>query len=151
MTTNSQLKKHFHYRFQYVVMEKKLKEKAFQKILGKDKATVSKWWNGKIVPGKANKELICEKFGVDYYWLSTGKGEPFPNKDDDIKTLEKITKEDNEQNVVSVTYVEDTYASAGIGIINNEEARQVMHFDRSFLERGTAAGEKMAYYAFQRR
>jgi len=34
---------------------------------------------------------------------------------------------------IPVTYIEDTYASAGGGVINYEAARRVMTFDRGFL------------------
>jgi len=55
-------------------------------------------------------------------------------KDARLEFLEKEWKKNRGKDLVSVTYIEENYASAGKGIINYDAAKEVMHFDRNFLK-----------------
>ncbi|MBE3023027.1 XRE family transcriptional regulator, partial [Campylobacter sp. 7477a] len=46
-----------------------------------------------------------------------------------------LKKSQEETNVISIPYFEDTYASAGGGVINYDEAPVIMDFDEEFLRK----------------
>ncbi len=60
--------------------------------ISKDRATVSKWWNGGIVPGPRNMRLLADYFGCNQRWLETGEGEPFQPPPDQRPTQEIMTE-----------------------------------------------------------
>lgn len=68
----------FNERLQNVAFEKKVYQADIVASLKKDRATVSKWWNGDIIPGPKNLRLLADYFGCNYEWLATGDGPMFP-------------------------------------------------------------------------
>lgn len=58
--------------------------------IGMKKNSVSQIENGKNNVTDANIKAICREFGVDYIWLTTGKGEMFVESDDNF--IEKIDR-----------------------------------------------------------
>lgn len=62
-----------------------MEQKDLIDFLNKDKSTISKWWNGDVIPGHKNSKLISDKFECNLYWLKTDQGEPFPQKEIGIK------------------------------------------------------------------
>ena len=79
----------FSQRLQHVARIKKIDQKDLVNGIQKAKGTVSKWWNGGIVPGAANTRVIAEFIGCDELWLQCGAGEPFPHIE--IGTAEPTT------------------------------------------------------------
>lgn len=71
-------------RLQAVARTKKIFQADLARGIGKATSTVSKWWNGDIIPGEKNISVIAEFFGCDHVWLASGEGVPFPK--DDNKT-----------------------------------------------------------------
>lgn len=69
----------FYKRLQYVASVKKKYQADVVADLKKDRPTVSKWWNGGVVPGPKNMRMLADYFGCNVAWLTTGKGEPFPD------------------------------------------------------------------------
>lgn len=70
MTTDSDFSK----RFQLLAGEKKIVQADLVRMLGKNRATVSKWWNGDIVPGLKNMIAIADLFKCRIEWLRDGTG-----------------------------------------------------------------------------
>jgi transcriptional regulator with XRE-family HTH domain len=68
----------FFERLRHVASIKKKYQADVSLDIGKDRATVSKWWNGGITPGPRNMRLLADYFGCNQRWLETGEGEPFP-------------------------------------------------------------------------
>ncbi len=68
----------FKHRLQHLAALKKIEQADLARALSKDTSTISKWWNGEMIPGPKNTRLISEYFGCDYDWLKTGTGEPYP-------------------------------------------------------------------------
>lgn len=123
-------------RLQYVATEKKYEQADIARAINISPSTVNKWWNDKAVPGPKNTRKLSNEFGCDYDWLKLGVGEPFPDRytppaGDAINF--GFEKKAPQTNMVSITYIEENYASAGVGIINYDAAKEVMHFDRNFL------------------
>lgn len=112
---------------------------------------------------KISNDLL-EKIGISYNinlnWLLTGKGEMLlhdkdkslhisgndnvtlngqNNSIDSSFTSKKKSKSDviekEVSEIVSIPYFEDTYAAAGHGAINYEEAPRPMSFDKTFLQK----------------
>ncbi len=52
--------------------------------IGIKKSSVSLIESGKNNPSEQTLMLICKEFGVDYLWLTTGKGEMLPPSDDEV-------------------------------------------------------------------
>lgn len=128
--------KSFSERLQHVAHIREIDQVDIADTLGKNKSAVSKWWNGKITPGTKNMRSLSDLFKCDYSWLLTGQGEPFPDRytppaGDAINF--NLGKKAPQNNMVSISYIEENYASAGKGIINYDAAKEVMQFDRNFL------------------
>ncbi|MGL1931724.1 MAG: helix-turn-helix domain-containing protein [Desulfotalea sp.] len=126
----------FHMRLQEVARIKKVDQVDLSAATDTNPSTVSKWWNGKRIPGAKNTRMLADYFGCNISWLECGKGELFPNNYTPPSGLDinfDLGKKKNLSNLVSITYFEDTYASAGKGIINYDAGKEVMHFDRKFL------------------
>lgn len=63
----------------------------FGNRIGVTKTAISLIESGKNALTEKNAILICKEFGIDYLWLTTGEGEPFPkNDDEDIMTQLEI-------------------------------------------------------------
>lgn len=67
----------FSERLQHVASVKKKYQSDLVADLCKDSGTVSKWWNGGLVPGPKNTRLLADYFGCDFHWLETGEGDAF--------------------------------------------------------------------------
>lgn len=61
----------------------------FGKRIGITKTSVSLIESGKNNPSEQTLILICKEFGIDYLWLTTGKGEMFSPISDD-ETIAKF-------------------------------------------------------------
>lgn len=127
----------FNDRIQTLIDEKKMTQSAVAKGIGVDRSKISKWLAGEIKkPQRPTLIKIAEFFECDINWLAEGKGEPFPDRytppaGDAINF--NLGKKVPQNNMVSITYIEENYASAGKGIINYDAAKEVMQFDRNFL------------------
>lgn len=71
---------YFNKRLQYLASVKKYIQADLARVLGQNTSTISKWWNGEIVPGVKNRRIIAEHFDCDYEWLTSGKGTPFEKR-----------------------------------------------------------------------
>lgn len=56
------------------------KATSFAERLGINSANVSMWRSGKSKPSSQTIRQICDTFGYDIDWLSTGEGEPILQK-----------------------------------------------------------------------
>lgn len=65
-------------------------------------------------------------FYIDPWWLLTGKGKMI--EENEVET--NISK----SNLINISYFKDTYAAAGNGAINYDEASIVMALDKDFLK-----------------
>ncbi len=82
---------------------------------------------GKVKELKSKElEYLQEKFLIDSWWLLTGKG-------DMLLKNEELNSNEPPTNLVSITYLKDTYAAAGAGAINYDDAPIVMAFEKEFL------------------
>lgn len=69
----------------------------FGERIGLKKAAVSVIENGKCSLTDSNIKLICREFGVNYIWLTTGKGEMFIESNDNImETIDRIMTGESE-------------------------------------------------------
>jgi phage repressor protein C with HTH and peptisase S24 domain len=68
--------------------------------------------------------IIVKKFNLNIDWLLTGNG--------NILLTENESTEPP-TNLVSITYFKDTYAAAGAGALNYDDAPIVMAFEKEFL------------------
>lgn len=66
-------------RLQLVAKRKKIFQADIALELRKSRSTVSKWWNGEIIPAPKNNSLIAEYLECNPDWLATGEWEPFPS------------------------------------------------------------------------
>lgn len=63
----------------------------FGERIGIKKSALSSIENDRSNLTDANTKSICREFGVDYIWLTTGKGEMFVESDDDfIERIDRI-------------------------------------------------------------
>ena len=53
--------------------------KKFAEPLGLSESAISHIENGSANPSESTKKLICSVYGVDYFWVTEGKGKPFIN------------------------------------------------------------------------
>ncbi|MFT5730778.1 MAG: phage repressor protein C with HTH and peptisase S24 domain [Desulforhopalus sp.] len=123
-------------RLQHVMRITKIKGTNLAKDLKRNKSQITRWRNSKTPPDVIVVDELAEKIKCDATWLETGKGEPFPDRytppAGDAINL-NFGKKVPANNMVSITYIEENYASAGAGIINFDAAKEVMNFDRNFL------------------
>lgn len=68
------VKNNFSERLKALASKKNIFQTDLVRDLKKHSSTISKWWNGEIVPGPKNIRLIADYFGCDVDWLATGKG-----------------------------------------------------------------------------
>ncbi len=83
----------------------------------------------KLTPEFADE--IEQKYSISGWWLLTGKGKMLL-KDNILDTLCAAEPKPN-LDLISISYFKDTYAAAGAGAINYENAPIVMSFNKEFL------------------
>lgn len=71
----------FKNRLQHLAVSRGYIQADLARVLGQNTSTISKWWNGEIVPGMRNKRVIANHFHCDYEWLDTGTGLPFTKEE----------------------------------------------------------------------
>ncbi len=84
---------------------------------------------GKLILHADFAEKIENILSVSGWWLLTGKGAMLAQS-----SQEKNSRED-QNNVVSLNFYDNIYASAGYGAINDHIQPTKMDFDRNFLEK----------------
>lgn len=82
----------FYKRLQHVASVKKKYQADIVADLKKDRPTVSRWWNGGVVPGPKNMRLLADYFECDVQWLETGNGDPFPSQPATETPEEKLVR-----------------------------------------------------------
>lgn len=82
----------FSERLQRLAKEKNIFQADLVVALKKHSSTISKWWNGEIVPGPKNIRLIAHFFDCNEEWLATGKGEPFPLPFTSYSPTQRVTE-----------------------------------------------------------
>lgn len=118
----------FHKRLQDLALGKNKFQSDLVTDLKKNSSTISKWWNGDIVPGPKNMRMIAGYFGCDIAWLATGQGKPYPEK--------------TESKSISATGG-STIVSGGrdaINISDGGEPFQITQLERKALEINRAYG-----------
>lgn len=71
-------------RIAQVIENSKLNKSEFAKRIGVSSASVSQWCSGTTTPSAQTVLIICKEFGCSRPWLSTGEGEPFPDRKEQI-------------------------------------------------------------------
>jgi phage repressor protein C with HTH and peptisase S24 domain len=129
-------KKEFAERLQYVARKKNIAQTVLATALKKYRSEINRWFLGEVMPRPNTIEKLANEIGCSFSYLISGDGEPFPDRytppAGDAINLD-LRKKMPLNNMVSITYIEENYASAGAGIINFDAAKEVMHFDRNFL------------------
>lgn len=135
-------------------------QKAFAKAIEVGARTLADYETNNSEPKATTLRLIAENCNISIDWLLTGKGEMLlHDKDKSLHILGNDNVTLNGQNnsidnsfsskkkskrdviekevleIVSIPYFEDTYAAAGHGAINYEEAPRPMSFDKTFLQK----------------
>lgn len=64
-------------RIKQVRKDAGLSMETFGEKIGITKQSVSRIEKEQNAPAETTIRTICSKFGVDYYWLTTGEGEPY--------------------------------------------------------------------------
>lgn len=64
-------------RIRMIRKDKGLSLEAFGEKIGMKKQSLSMIESGQRNPSETAIRTICSKFGVDYFWLTTGEGEPY--------------------------------------------------------------------------
>lgn len=64
-------------RIRQIRKDLNMNQTEFGEAIGATLAAYSKYETGKVLPDKATRMLICEKFHVNQTWLETGEGEPY--------------------------------------------------------------------------
>lgn len=64
-------------RIRQIRKDLNMNQTEFGDAIGATLAAYSKYETGKVLPDKATRMLICEKFHVNERWLETGEGEPY--------------------------------------------------------------------------
>ncbi len=88
----------------------------------------------KVTPDIA--EYLENYYSISGWWLLTGKGEMLINSNNsNLSIAEPKVNHNVESNLelINISYFKDTYAAAGAGAINYENAPIVMSFDKEFL------------------
>lgn len=88
----------------------------------------------KVTPDIA--EYLENYYSINGWWLLTGKGEMLINSNtSNLCVAEPKSNYNAESNLelINISYFKDTYAAAGAGAINYENAPIVMSFDKEFL------------------
>lgn len=64
-------------RIRQIRKDLNMNQTEFGDAIGATLAAYSKYETGKVLPDKATRMLICEKFHVNQTWLEAGEGEPY--------------------------------------------------------------------------
>lgn len=72
-------------------------------------------------------EMMEKNFSISGWWLLSGKGEMLVNENNNLPS-------EPPTNLISISYFKDTYAAAGAGAINYDNAPIVMAFEKEFLK-----------------
>ena len=129
----------FQERLQSLILSKNVQQNDLARALKINKTRVSEWVLGSVKkPRAATIVKIAGFFNVNPDWLATGEGpQQYEMSPVTEKARGKFFEEEwwknRREDLVSITYIEENYASAGKGRINYEAAKEVMHFDRAFL------------------
>jgi len=128
----------FKQRLQILIDSKNIQQNDLSRALKIHETRVSEWLSGKVKkPRRSTIVKIAGFFNVNPDWLATGNGpQQYEMSPVTEKARGKFFEEEwksRRKGLVSITYIEENYASAGKGRINYEAAKEVMHFDRAFL------------------
>jgi repressor LexA len=129
----------FSKRLQSLIISKNIQQKDIARALKIHENRIGEWLSEKVKkPRAATIAKLADYFNVNPDWLATGEGPQQHEmsqvtKDARLEFLEKEWKKNRGRDLVSITYIEENYASAGKGIINYDAAKEVMQFDRNFL------------------
>lgn len=87
----SELNRGFEDRLKAIFREKNIRSTLFSERLGKSRATVSTYLNGKSYPGGDFFELLNEEYPeINLHWLITGKGEKYFGKSEDLNFKKQV-------------------------------------------------------------
>lgn len=124
-------------------------QKAFAKVIGVGARTLADYETNNSEPKASTLKLIAEKCNKSLNWLLYGDENSGINVSgnenvtlsgnnsiSDSFTMKKKSKQETSDNeLIEIPYFEDTYAAAGHGAINYDEAPHPMSFDKSFLQK----------------
>ena len=114
------------------------------KFAGVSIETIKRYENGKTNPTNDNLSKIASALGIKvknlYDNVSLSESPNMSPNDNNLspslsnlKPQNKSSNDAEENSIIAVPYFEDTYASAGNGAINYEEAPTTLDFDKNFL------------------
>ena len=114
------------------------------KFAGVSIETIKRYENGKTNPTNDNLSKIASALGIKVKNLYDNVSlSEFPNMSpsdnnlspspSNLKPQNKSSNDAEENGIIAVPYFEDTYASAGNGAINYEEAPTTLDFNENFL------------------
>lgn len=106
---------------------RKISQELLADKIGISKRTLINYEQNDKEPTATTIINIAINCNINEWWLLTGKGNMLLNED------EKPQNETN-SNLVNISYFKDTYAAAGAGAINYNNAPMVMAFDKDFLK-----------------
>lgn len=141
-------------RLQAVAGIKKIFQADLARGTRKATSTVSKWWNGDIIPGPKNRREIAEFFGCEVNWLTTGEGPMFTTAEEktkyspnEIPSLEPLVEHSEYERQISTKV--DT-GGAQIGQHPHSEADLVHMCTTVFQSKGVystaLASNALAFY-----
>lgn len=55
----------------------KMTQAEFGQEIGSTRDAIANYENGRVIPDKTTRMLICSKFNVNEAWLETGEGDPY--------------------------------------------------------------------------
>lgn len=64
-------------RIKMIRKNQNMNQTEFGEAIGVSFTALSKYEQGKVIPDKSVRLLICSKFNVSETWLETGEGEPY--------------------------------------------------------------------------
>lgn len=88
--------------------------------------SLTRYEKNKTVPSMDFIAKLTNMFSINSNWLLTGKGEILLN--------DTQYKDKTQNNLIQIQYFKDTYAAAGDGAINYDEAPTLLAFDKKFLK-----------------
>lgn len=90
-------------RIKMLRISKKLSQEKFGNELGVQKSAVSKWERGENDPPDNIVKSICREYGVDYLWLTEGKGQMFleMSRDDEVLKYTQDLLDDTDDEVAN--------------------------------------------------
>lgn len=64
-------------RIKMIRKQLKLTQQEFGVEIGTTRDAIASYENGRVLPDKTTRMLICQKFNVNETWLETGEGAPY--------------------------------------------------------------------------